>query len=67
MSSDNRYTVFIRSCRNWEEFASATKRVVNRGLTLNEAREKCEQYNANRSSAQISAGTKMEFTSGEVH
>lgn len=56
------YKTFIRSCRNWEEFAKARKRTVDTGLTYDEAVRACERYNRNRSRAQIKRGTKMEFT-----
>lgn len=59
----NRYRTFIRSCRNWREFASARKRTVDRGLSYDEARRACEAYNRNLTSRQIKRGTKMEFES----
>lgn len=55
------YRTFIRSARNWEEFASAEKKEVDTGLTLSEAREACEEFNNNLSGAEKEAGTKMEF------
>lgn len=55
------YRTFIRSARNWEEFSSAEKKEVDTGLTLTEARRQCDEYNAERSEAEIEAGTKMEF------
>jgi len=36
---------------------------VDTGLTLEEARRQCEEYNKNRTSAQIRKGTMMEFES----
>jgi hypothetical protein len=56
------YKTFKRSATNWEQFASARKITVDRGLTLDEARRACEAFNKNRTSAQISRGTKLEFT-----
>lgn len=54
-----RYKTFIRS-------ASASqwgrKRTVDTGLTYDEARRACQNYNASRSSREIKRGTKMEFT-----
>lgn len=61
------YTTFIRSARSYEEYSRARKIVVERGLTLDQAHAACREFNADRTSAQIAAGTKMEFTSGEVH
>jgi hypothetical protein len=57
------YRTFKRSCRNWQEFATARKITVSTGLTYEEAREECREYNENRTSQQISKGTKMEFDS----
>ena len=55
------YRTFKRSCRNWTEFASARKMTEDRGLSYEQARERCEEFNRNRTSAQIRKGTKMEF------
>ncbi len=55
------YRTFKRSARNWEEFANSTKFTDKRGLSLKEARERCEQWNADRTAAQIQRGTKLEF------
>lgn len=56
------YYTFLRSARNFREFASAEKRTVDTGLTYEEARAQCREYNANLSDADKEAGTKMEFT-----
>ena len=56
------YKTFKRSCRSWEEFASARKITVDTRLSYDEARDACREYNDNRTKAQIEAGTKMEFT-----
>ena len=64
--SERIYTVFRRSARNFEQFARARKVVVRRKLTIEEARRMCEDYNRNRTPAQMHAGTKIEFTSGSV-
>jgi hypothetical protein len=56
------YKTFKRSCRNWQEFASARKITVDKGLTYAQAQEACQRWNASRSSAQIKVGTKLEFT-----
>ena len=56
------YKTFKRSANNWEQFAKARKISVDCGLTYEQAREQCRQFNENRSPAQIRKGTKMEFT-----
>ena len=55
------YRTFKRSATNFDEFSSARKLTVETGLTANQAREKCADYNDNRTPAQIAKGTKMEF------
>ena len=57
-----RYKTFKRSCTDWKSFGSARKTTVDTGLSCDEARQKCEAYNNNRTSAQIRKGTKLEFT-----
>lgn len=59
------YKTFKRSARNFEEFTSARKITVERGLTREEARQRCDSFNRNRTSAQVSKGTKLEFTADE--
>lgn len=56
------YRTFLRSCTNWQSFARARKITQDTGLTYEEARQRCEAYNSNRTSRQIRKGTKMEFT-----
>jgi len=56
------YQTFLRSARSFEELASAEKIVQETGLTHEEARQACREFNSNRTAAQIEAGTKMEFT-----
>ena len=56
------YKTFLRSCTNWQEFSSARKITQDTGLSFEEARERCQEYNDNRNAAQIRKGTKMEFT-----
>ena len=57
------YKTFVRSCTNWRQFSTARKRTVYTLLTYDEARRACADYNDNRTPAQITKGTKMEFTS----
>jgi hypothetical protein len=55
------YRTFLRSARNFEEFSSAEKREVEAGLSYDEARDACKEFNNNRSDDDIDSGTKMEF------
>ncbi len=55
------YRTFKRSARNWEELASARKVTDQRGLTFEQAKERCAQWNKARTHAQVVRGTKLEF------
>lgn len=55
------YRTFKRSARNFEEFATARKTTVDRGLTLSEARARCDAFNNHRTAQERSRGTKLEF------
>lgn len=55
------YRTFLRSARNFEEFASAEKIEQETGLTIGEARDECEVFNSALTSSQLERGTKMEF------
>lgn len=55
------YKTFKRSCRNWQEFATARKVTVDTGLTYAEAKRQCKEFNDNRTPSQIRRGTAMEF------
>ena len=55
------YKTFKRSSTDWQSFASARKMVDETGLTLEEARRRCDEFNGHRTKAQIRKGTKMEF------
>jgi len=57
------YRTFLRSATSLEEFGSARKRTIDRGLTEDEARRACKAYNESRTPAQIRRGTKMEYDS----
>jgi hypothetical protein len=57
-----RYKTFIRSCRNWPEFARARKITQATGLTYAEAWQQCAEYRKKRTPRQIKRGTLMEFT-----
>lgn len=61
----NKYKTFLRSARNFEEFASAEKIEQENDLTLEEAKTACAEFNLNRNGLEIQAGTKMEFTLDE--
>lgn len=56
------FTVFERSATNFEELANAEKIEIETGLSYNEAREMCQEFNSNRTNTQIDKGTKYEFT-----
>lgn len=57
------YRTFLRSARNFSEFASAEKYEVETGLSIDEALEACSDFNNNRNEEEIELGTKMEFES----
>ena len=46
------YKTFKRSATNWEEFGSARKITVNKGLTYEQALEACRKFNDNLTKAQ---------------
>lgn len=56
------YRTFKRSATGWRSFGSARQITVDRGLTYSQARERCDKYNDNRTSAQKRKGTMLEFT-----
>lgn len=56
------YKTFKRSATNWQEFARARKITEETGLTYEQALQRCEDFNNNRTPAQIRKGTKLEFT-----
>ena len=55
------YTTFKRSATNFRQFGSARKITEETGLTYEQAKQRCEEYNANRTPAQIRKGTRLEF------
>ena len=55
------YRTFLRSARNFREFSVAEKIEQETNLTWEEAFAACNDFNNNRSEAEIEAGTKMEF------
>jgi hypothetical protein len=56
------YKTFKRSCTNWEQFARARKMTQEIGLTYEQAKERCQYFNQNLTTAQKRKGTKLEFT-----
>jgi hypothetical protein len=56
------YKTFKRSCTDWKSFGSARKTTDETGLTYDQARQRCEDFNASRTPAQKRRGTKLEFT-----
>ncbi len=59
------YVTFLRSARNFREFASAEKIIQDQDLTYSEAQAACRQYNDNLSEAEQESGTKLEFTTSD--
>jgi hypothetical protein len=55
------YRTFKRSVNNWAEFGKKRKMTEETGLTYEQARKRCEDYNNNRTPAQKRKGTMMEF------
>ena len=55
------YRTFLRSCTDWRSFARARKITQDRGLTYEQARERCEEFKARRTARQIRKGTMLEF------
>jgi hypothetical protein len=55
------YRTFLRSCTNWTEFANSPKVTQETGLTLEEARERCKEFNDNLTDEEKEKGTKLEF------
>jgi hypothetical protein len=56
------YKTFKRSCRNWNEFSSGRKITDETGLSYEQAKQRCNNFNSNLTSRQKRKGTKMEFT-----
>ena len=60
------YKIFKRSATSFEELARARCWHICFAASLKEAQEICQGFNADRTPAQVRAGTKYEFTSGPV-
>lgn len=58
---DKIYRVFSRTCKNWDQFATAKKITIVENKTLDEARGICFQFNETRNPTQIKRGMKYEF------
>jgi len=56
------YRTFIRSATSFYELNTARKITQETGLSQEEALQRCEEYNSNRTTRQVRNGTKMEFT-----
>lgn len=56
------YKTFKRSCTSLKTMARALRVTEETGLTYEQAVQRCEEFNANRTRAQIRKGTKLEFT-----
>jgi hypothetical protein len=57
------YTTFKRSATGWKSFSKARKITQDTGLTYDQAKERCKEFNDNRNARQKRNGTMMEFTS----
>lgn len=57
------YRTFKRSATSWQQFGRARKITEETGLTLEQARERCKEFNDNRSASQLRRGTFLEFES----
>jgi hypothetical protein len=56
------YRTFKRSATNWTQFAAKRKTTIDRGLTYDEAKRACKNFNDNRTPSQRRKGTMLEFT-----
>lgn len=56
------YKTFKRSATNFKSFGSARKITQSTGLTYEQAKQECANYNDNRTPTQIRKGTMLEFT-----
>lgn len=56
------YKTFKRSCTDWRSFARSRKTTEETGLTYEQAKARCEEFNKNRTPAQKRKGTMLEFT-----
>lgn len=56
------YKTFKRSCVSWNQFAWGRKITDETGLTYEQAKRRCNEFNSNLTSRQKRRGTKMEFT-----
>ena len=59
------YITFKRSATGWDSFSRSRKYLHDSGLSLEEARQQCAAFNADRTPAQIRRGTMLEFTTRE--
>lgn len=57
------YKTFKRSANSLDQMVNARKITVDTGLTEAQARQQCQEFNANRTPAQIRKGLKMEYMS----
>lgn len=56
------YKTFKRSATSFDSMVNARKITVDTGLTEAQARAQCQEFNNNRTPAQIRKGLKMEYT-----
>lgn len=57
-----KYKTFKRSATGWNQFGKSRKITEETGLTYEVAKQRCEEFNKNRTKAQIRKGTYLEFT-----
>jgi len=57
------YRTFKRTCTDWKSFGRARKIEDMRGLSYEEARNRCAALNSELTPAQKRRGTKYEFES----
>ena len=55
------YYTFLRSAKNFEDFARNPRITIDTDLTREQAYNDCQEYNKNRTQDEIDNGTKLEF------
>lgn len=56
------YKTFKRSATGWKQFGSGRKITEETGLTEQQARDRCKEFNDNRTARQKRKGTMLEYT-----
>jgi hypothetical protein len=55
------YYTFLRSAKNFGDFARNPRITIDTDLTREQAYNDCQEYNKNRTQDEIDNGTKLEF------